>query len=324
MNAKLLIVFCVLSLGMIGCRNSTRTIDLPESRLVVGAPLQLFRGLTPLLAFSPNGRLAAALTSEGLDQLGQSEIEEFTLRLVVREVATGRTLFERATQWTKDEIPDGQLIPLVFDASGQHLYVFQAENEVGTLSRREMNSGQIEPVLPRREVNLQKLTNIEWGAGFRKVFLESREFEGGGHWSLDTTGKAELLGPGNLIFRPDGGVAVMTEEDLQSYDEEARNTLTHPNWRRGEMTLIRDKQSLKHLDAEAEVSTIWLRHDRALLPGREKGATGPAAAVLASDVDVLEFGFVPGQNAVYLQSRMETRVVPFEIVSLPSRTGSRP
>jgi|GEM_PF-3878888 len=312
----------------IGCQGSSRTVNLGAKEITTDTPIQLDRDSMPF-AFSPDG---------GRIALG-------------RNGAPGRaivTVLETDSQKKLGDldIPNGGAGSAIFSRSGADLYLgaddgYVAWNYATGTQRKIARKGP--DVQPSRFFdfdgwNYDRTIAIAYPQPPRpKPKKPSIELGGG-------EGPGQVALAGNITFEiPTDQTAGFdqygyawfgkgkswTRIDRSGQATHARNrpqSLAHDQTRdRASMHLTATNTGMNYKDGQANVFCIWLTDDRAVpYVGIVKGRKVPLpqayqAAVVFAGPDVLDFGFVPGRNMVYVVSGFGNYLVPFTIAPRPKK-----
>jgi len=312
------IVMC--SLALAGCAGSSRTVHLKSGDLTTETPIQLDRNSFPIAA-SPDGSRIAFLDDTNRRSNSLRVLDTDTLR-VVGSLTTGenaagsgngttmfsldgKTLFfpesDAYVAWDYSKSTTVQISKLGPTASEFGLMGGTGWNGDRSLAilfpdrspGHRITPGQVaaagnvvHTIPPADRAGFDEFGNAWFGSGRRWTKVDRHG-----------VGTEETSSPGYLT--PD-----------QSKD-------------RGSMHLRDTHAEMKYKDGTAAITCVWLTDDRAVpyppqKPGDRAvyiGQDSFRAAVVFAGPDILDYGFLPGRNLVYVVSQFGSYLVPFSVGS---------
>lgn len=282
------------SVVLLGCRSSTRSLNLGSRELKVGNSRQLCPADVLPVAGSSDGELVALMAKE-------ADIEE--ARIEIRQLESGNL------QGTISLGRGDDFLPLLF--SKDKRYLIGAVRDV--VFRLDIASGKRErtgvvPTVKKDETSLFSFplpypTNSD------------RSIIGLGTAYVLADGKVVATGSrnGESLFDPSGNAWYRKGEGWMRIDRAGAVApfLKRPSYlvvdqgaERGPMKLTQQRVERKFKGGEALVDLIWLEC---------KGAVGDArAALVFAGPDVQAYGFVPNKSEVYVVSEGGSFIVPIE------------
>lgn len=301
-------------LVLVGCRGSTRSLDLGSSEFSIGTPRQLQPPGAMPTAASSDGKVLCVLTA-GLASLGSpGSDDKGRVRLEVRDFDSQKVL--RYFEWTQKEA----FWP--FMVSRDHAALFGCvmnERRNNEILKLNLASGKMKMVF-KKPSRLRGGWGHSIGVEAYSVDHSILFFDDGIY--LTHTGKVVQVGEdvhrswfdmyGNAWFQSKGVWHRLVKDGEVSVKAKRPETLYVDQIdQRGGMRLYMDSAERKRKGGEALLDLVWIEH---------KGARGKEKAALAfAGADVLASGFLPGRNEVVVVTGHDgTYFVPFSVKSKPN------
>ncbi len=285
----------IVPLLLVGCRTSTRTIELQQGTLSVEPPRHF------------SGTIAYAFSKDGSKMIGFTEGADNTTVSHVVDTTTGETLAMYSSE-------DTEWVPLMFTKDGMSI-VF-ARGIAGKPTTVILPIG--EP-LPRHEMGREgsgvdvSLPNADWSlwAGDTGIVINDE----GKTVTVEDAARSPLFDMyGNIWYLVRGGGWKRVDKHctVQSLPKPSY-LVGEPFMRKGAMRLHATEQEMQYEHANANVSAIWLHHDRAKggLDGDKKPRN--LSALVYAGADVFWMAFVPGKDLVSISTGQETLLVPYKV-----------
>lgn len=292
MNIKIL-AWALPFLALPGCKSSDRTLNLPNTDLVLELPVRVQPPGTLIAAFSPDGRYYAAV----LPERAVFEVRSYD----------GKTLYQ------SPRVPEKGVLPLLFVKGGTSL-VYQ-DFSTGSFKILDWQKSEESAVPLREDVPTEGVpvgTNPQQTMAVTGANLL---LPSGDVWSIPKGAKFEGWAS------PDGAVIKQDEQwtlirpDGNTRSMAARPALLEAPEKRGPLSLHVQTDTIKHKKGIAYAASLWLEHS---------GAVKAKAGIVGLEYEpILRFGFVPGHDAVTYFTSQGSVVVPFSYKK-PEKAESRP
>ena len=286
------LVLVVPLLFLVGCRSSTRTIDIHGGLFSIGEPAAHYAANA--YTFSRDGSKMCTLK----DMFSDSP----TIQVVNRE--DGAVLAEY-------KVTQDSWIPLLFTDDGQGLVVVAQQSE--NLTAHTIKIGEDLPVPVQGENQLEFNTSnhdLTMMAGKDGLVLTN---SGAIVHAVGAEGRAAFDQFGNAWYRTKNGKWVYVDKEGHAVAAAARPAylVDDPQHHRGAMHLSDTQEDLEHENAHAFVTAVWLHHDKALGGVDERRNPRNLSALVYAGADVNDYMFVPGRNEVAVFDSVGTRFVPY-------------
>jgi hypothetical protein len=319
---------CAL-IAVAGCQGSTRAINLGTNELTTLNPIALTEDAMPMAASRDGTRIAVV-----------ADAAPGNTRVTVRKVDTQESL-------GSIDVPNSMQGTMMFNEDGTILYVEADEGYVAWNYATGAKTKIMDTGPKPREFGF--LVACGWN-GDRSVAIlypQAKGFQSANQKGNPQKEAGQVVAEGVTHDIPPLDLAGFDEyglawyghgNDWTSVDKRGRTSKsTHrPKYLaldqtrdRGSMHLRDTHQEMNYKNAKAMVSCVWLSHDRAVpYSVTDKGKTTRVkatdqACVVFAGCDIVDYGFMPGRDMVYVVSGFGVYLVPFKVAPRLKSVGAK-